>query len=105
MAIKLKIYASLWGENLKRDRERIRKAKMRTWSKKRELQKRFIQDTYQQEVYLKYFNFKQSNLSLTEYTRAFEFKCDIKEPEPQTIARYIGGLKKSIGDMIRSQPY
>ena len=57
---------------------------------KREMQKRFIQDTYQQEVYLKYFSFKQGNLSVAKYTRDFEFlmlKYDIKEPEPQTIAR------------------
>ena len=54
------------------------------------MQKRFIQDTYQQEVYLKYFSFKQGNLSVAKYTRDFEFlmlKYDIKEPEPQTIAR------------------
>ena len=32
-------------------------------------------------------------------------KCDIKEPEPQTIACYIGGLKESIVDAIHLQPY
>ena len=32
-------------------------------------------------------------------------KYDIKELEPQTIARHIGGLKESIGDMIWLQPY
>ena len=75
---------------------------------KRELQKRFIQDTYQQEVYLKYFSFKQGNLSVADYTHEFEFlmlKFDIKEPEPQTIARYIGGLKENIADVIHLQPY
>ena len=57
---------------------------------------------------MKYFNFKQGNLSVTDYTCEFEFlifKCDIKEPEPQTIAYYIGGLTESIGDMIWLQPY
>ena len=41
---------------------------------------------------------------MAKYTCEFEFlmlKCDIKELEPQTIARYIGGLKESIGDVIR----
>ena len=33
------------------------------------------------------------------------FKCNIKEPEPQIIIRYIGGLKESIADVIRLQPY
>ena len=63
---------------------------------KRELYKRFVQDTYQQEVYLDYFSFKQGNLSMANYTREFEFlmlKCDIKELKPETIAQYIGGLK------------
>ena len=75
---------------------------------KRKIQKRFVQDTYQQEEYLKYFNFKQGNLSVAEYTNEFEFiilKCDIKELEPQTIARYIGGLKESMADVICLQPY
>ena len=46
--IKLKGYASLWWENLKRDREPMGKAKIKIWSKmKWELQKRFVQDTYQ----------------------------------------------------------
>ena len=57
---------------------------------------------------MKYFSFKQGNLSVAEYTHEFEFlmlKCDIKEPKPQTIACYIVGLKKSIGDMICLQPY
>ena len=48
VAIKLKGYMSLWWENLKRDRESMGKGKIRKWSKmKRELQKRFIQETYQ----------------------------------------------------------
>ena len=59
VAVKLKWYASLWWENLKQERKCTRKARIRSWSKmKREMQKRFIQDTYQQEVYLKYFSFK-----------------------------------------------
>ena len=75
---------------------------------KQEMQKRFIQETYQQEVYLKYFIFKQDNLFVPNYTRKFEFlmlKCDIKESEPQKIARYIGGLKESTLDVIYFQPY
>ena len=59
VAVKLKIYASLWWENFMRDREHMGKAKSRSWSKmNREMQKRFVQDTYQQEVYLKYFSFE-----------------------------------------------
>ena len=45
---------------------------------------------------------------MVDYTREFKFlllKYDIKELEPQTIARYIGGLKESIADIVRLQPY
>ena len=45
---------------------------------------------------------------MADYTYEFEFlmlKCDIKEPKPQTIARYIGGLKVSIVDVIHLQLY
>ena len=45
---------------------------------------------------------------MADYTREFEFlilKYDIKEPESQTIARYIGELKESIANVIRLQPY
>ena len=45
---------------------------------------------------------------MVKYTRELEFlilKCNIKELELQTIFRYIGGLKESITDVIRLQPY
>ncbi|KAK0590008.1 hypothetical protein LWI29_021459 [Acer saccharum] len=32
-------------------------------------------------------------------------KCDVVEPEEQTITRFLGGLKKCISDVIRLQPY
>ncbi|KAK6933370.1 Zinc finger, CCHC-type [Dillenia turbinata] len=32
-------------------------------------------------------------------------KCDVVEPEEQTIARYLGGLKEEIGNIVRLQPY
>ena len=59
-------------------------------------------------VILEIFQLQKGNLSIAEYTCKFEFlmlKYDIKELEPQTIARYIGGLKESITDVIRLLPY
>lgn len=109
VAIKLKKYASLWWENLRREREREGRRPIRTWEKmKRELRKRFISDNYKQDNYVKFHNFRQFELPVADYTREFEYlmlKCDVVEPEERTIARYLGGLKKEISDVIKLQPY
>lgn len=74
VAIKLKGYTSLWWENLKRERVREGRRLIRTWKKlNREMKRRFISDNYKQENYLKFYNFKQADLSVQDYTREFEF--------------------------------
>lgn len=102
-------YAPLWLENLTRESEREGRGKIRTWEKmKRELRRHFIPDTYKQDNYLKFHNLRQGDLTVENYTREFEYlmiKCDTREHEEQTIARYIGGLRLSIADAIRLQPY
>ncbi|XP_075100162.1 uncharacterized protein LOC142176418 [Nicotiana tabacum] len=108
-AIKFKGCASLWWDNLKREREREGRGKIRTWEKmKRELRRRFLPDMYKQANYLKFRNFRQGDQTVEDYTREFEYlmiKCDAPEPEEQTIARYISGLRRAISDVIRLQPY
>lgn len=74
---------------------------------KREL-KRFLSENYRQENYTKLYNFKQYNLPVEEYIREVEYsmlRCDINEPEEQTIARLLGGLKKELAEAIRLQPF
>ena len=60
VAIRLKGYASLWWENLKRERSREERRPIQTWEKmKRELKKRFSSKNYRQDNYTKFYNFKQ----------------------------------------------
>lgn len=76
--------------------------------KRKELRRCFLADTYKQENYLKFYNFRQDDQTVDDYTREFEYlmlKCDVREPEEQTIARYIGGLRHSIADVICLQPF
>jgi len=43
-----------------------------------------------------------------EYIRKFEYlmlRCDIKELEKQTIARFLGELKREFAEAIRLQPF
>ena len=45
---------------------------------------------------------------MEEYIREFEYlmlRFDINEPEEQTIARFLEGLKRELADAIQSQPF
>ncbi|KAM0976371.1 hypothetical protein FF1_019350 [Malus domestica] len=77
VAIKLTKYASAWWEQLT-------------------------------EWYLKMYNFRQGSMLVDEYTEEFDLLmvcCGIDEPEEQTIACYLGGLRREIHDAVVLQPY
>jgi hypothetical protein len=53
-------------------------------------------------------NFRQNEISVEEYTAEFDhsmMRCDIVVPEEQMIARYRGGLRFEIGNVVQLQPY
>ncbi|KAL3503374.1 hypothetical protein ACH5RR_037823 [Cinchona calisaya] len=108
-AIKLKKHASIWWEHLKKQRVRDGKGRIVSWDKmKKALKKKFLPENYRQDVFLKCHSFKQNNLSVVDYTAEFEdlmLRCDIYEPEEQTIARYLGGLRIEICNVVQLQPY
>ncbi|PKI36113.1 hypothetical protein CRG98_043495 [Punica granatum] len=95
VAIKLKKHASIWWENLTRRRAHEGKRRIATWEKmKRELKKKFLPTSYVQDIFCRIYDFKQDEQTAEEYTAEFEqllMKCDVVEPEEQTIARYLGG--------------
>ena len=104
MALKLRRNASFWWENLKKQREHEGKSKFITWEKmKRELKRKYLPHNYRQEIFLKIHDFKQKDLSVEEYTAEFDnlmLKGELVEPEEQTIARYLGGLKYEIDKVV-----
>jgi len=104
VALRLRKYASLWWTNLCAKRVRERKAKIKTWEKiKTKLKARFLPPTYVQDCYSQLHNLNQGNLSVEEYTREFEMlviKCDLHEPEEQTIVRYLGGLDPRYSNVV-----
>jgi len=109
VAIKLKKHASIWWENLKRQREREGRSKIKTWDKmRRELKRKFLPEYYKQEVFIKFHNLKQNSLTIEEYIMEFEnllMKCNIQEPEEQTVARYLGRLSEEIANVVQLQPF
>ncbi|XP_074278572.1 uncharacterized protein LOC141602165 [Silene latifolia] len=100
-------YASLWYENLKKQRRREIKSKIETWNKlKKHLQKRFMPRDYEQEQYLKLTSLSQGNLSVTDYIKEFErliMVCDLEEREEMQIAQLIKGLSPSLAQRVEVQ--
>jgi len=94
--LKLKRYASLWYENVKRQRAREGKARIKTWSKlKRLMTKRFLPDNYKRDLYLKVSSLNQGRLNVEEYIREFEqlqIRSGLEEEPEQTMARFLRGL-------------
>jgi len=71
--LKTKGYASLWYKNLKRNRAREPKSKIKIWSKhKKHMVKRFLPSSYKQKLYLKITTLSQGNLKVDENIRGFE---------------------------------
>ena len=53
---------------------------------------------------MKFHNFKQRELFVEEYTAEFDhlmIRCDVVKQEEQMIARYLGGLRVEISDVVQ----
>ena len=109
IALRILKYASLWWTNLCAKSVRERKSKIRTWEKmKSKLRARFLPPTYVQDCYSELHHLNHGNLSVEEYTREFEklvIKCDLHEPEEQTIFRHLGGLNPRYANIVDLQAY
>ena len=107
VAIKLRRNASFCWESLNKLREREGKCKITTRDKmKKELKCKYLSIDFKQEIYHKLHNLKQKELSVDEYTAAFDHLMmhgELVEPEEQSKARYIGGLRYDIANMLQLQ--
>jgi len=107
--LKLKKYTSLWYENVKKQRAREGKPRIRTWSKLKKLMiKQFLLENYKQDLYLRVSSLSQGCLSMKEYIREFEqlqIRNGIKEEPEQTMGRFLRGLEPSITEKVDIQPY
>ncbi|XXG79357.1 hypothetical protein AAC387_Pa09g0448 [Persea americana] len=109
VVIKLKKHASICWEHLKSLRACEGKSIIRTWEKmKKELKKKFLPDNYLQDAFLKYHSFQQKEMTVEEYTAEFEhvmMRCEVSERQEQKIARYLGGLRPEIYNIVQLQQY
>ncbi|KAK9749900.1 hypothetical protein RND81_02G159000 [Saponaria officinalis] len=107
--LKLTKYASLWYENMKRQRRRDRKPKVETWEKlKKHLTKRFLPRDYEHDNYLKLTSLSQENSSVSDYIHEFEkmsIVCDLEEKQELRTARFIRGLNPNLAQRVEIQSY
>ena len=72
------------------------------------IENRFVPQYYKQELFLKMQTLRQGAFCVEGYVKEFEMlmiRCDLQEPQEQTIARFISGLHKEIVDAVELQPY
>jgi len=83
VVLKLKKYASLWYENIKKQRAREGKPRIRTWYKLKKLMtKPFLPNNYKRDLYLRVSSLSQGFLSVEKYIHEFEqlqIRSGIKE--------------------------
>ncbi|XP_074315385.1 uncharacterized protein LOC141651579 [Silene latifolia] len=107
--LKLTKYASLWYENLKRQRKKDKKPKIETWDKlKKHLTKRFLPRDYEQDNYLKLTSLSQESSSVSDYINEFEkmsIVCDLEEKQELRTSRFIRGLNPSLAQRVEIQHY
>ncbi|KAK9689681.1 hypothetical protein RND81_09G074900 [Saponaria officinalis] len=107
--LKLTKYASLWYENMKRQRRRDGKPKVETWEKlKKHLTKRFLPRDYEQDSYLKLTSLSQENSSVSDYISEFEkmsIICNLEEKQELRTARFIRGLNPNLAQRVEIQSY
>ncbi|XP_057999074.1 uncharacterized protein LOC131177914 [Hevea brasiliensis] len=86
-AIEFVDYANLWWENVKAQRCR---------------------DGLDDELYIKLQSLRQGEICVEDYVKEFEMlmlRCDVREPQGQTIAHFLGGLNYEIANTVELQPY
>ena len=109
VTIKMCKNASIWLKNMKRQHEGDCKKKIETWENmKKEMKMRYLPTNYHQDIYLKFHNFKQEDLSVEEYSTKFVnliIKGYLQEVEEICIAYYIVVLRYDIARVIFLQPY
>ena len=72
------------------------------------MNKRFLPESYKQDIYNRLLSLKQNNMSVGEYMREFEqllFRGGIHEPQEQTMARFLNGLNPLIARKVEIQTY
>ncbi|KAI0524285.1 hypothetical protein KFK09_003651 [Dendrobium nobile] len=67
-----------------------------------------VSEQFRQDLFLKFHRLQQNQLTVEEYIAEFEqlaLQCDLVKLEENTIARFLGGLRVSMANVVQLQPY
>ena len=104
VATRLRGRALAWWQQTKLTRERMGKSKVVSWEKmKKMMRATFLPYNFQSLMYQRLQNLRQGTRTVNDYADEFYqliARNDIMETEAQLTARYIGGLRTQIQDMV-----
>ena len=108
-AVEFTDYASIWWDQFVISRRRNGERPIQTWEEmKAVMRKRFIPSHYYRDLHRKLQSLTQGSMSVEDYYKEMEIamiRANVEEDREATMARFIGGLKKEIADVVELQHY
>lgn len=102
-------YALTWWDNLVVSRRRNRERPIETWEEmKAVMRKRFVPPHYYRDLFNRLQHITQGPRSVEEYYQELDVaitRSNLKEDPEATMARFLGGLRKEIADVVELHPY
>ncbi|RDX71698.1 hypothetical protein CR513_48912, partial [Mucuna pruriens] len=102
-------YASIWWDQFVINRCRYGERPIRTWEDmKSVVRRKFVSNHYHRDLHKKLQCLTQGSMSVQNYYEEMKIamtRANVKEDREVTMARFIGGLKKEIVDVVELQHY
>ena len=102
-------YASIWWDQLVIIRRRNGERPIQSWEDmKAIMRRRFVPSHYHRDLHKKLQTLTQGSMSVEDYYNEMEIamiRTNVEEDRETTMARFIGGLKKEITDVVELQHY
>jgi len=102
-------YASIWWDQFLMNRRRNGERPIRSWEEmKAVMRRRFVPSHYHRDLHRKLQSLTQGSMGVEDYYKEMEIammRANVEEDREATMARFIGGLKKEIADVVELQHY